>query len=74
MKTLRTEKPTNVAQLRELLSRHGYTLVKVIRFKRKDRVVIRSSKGVTITLYLRTKLEKIPLSWWENLLNDWHKA
>jgi len=74
MKTLRTEKPTNVAQLRELLSRYGYTLVKVVRFKYKDRIVLKDPEGIIMTLYLRTKLEKIPLSWWEKLFEDWQKG
>jgi len=65
------EKPTSEAELRELCSKYGYTLV---RFKHRDRVVLKDPEGITMTLYLRTKLEKIPLSWWEKLFEDWQKG
>ena len=47
-------------ELKEILEKYGYTLKKIIRFKKHDRIKFETPRGVTVTLNLRMHLEEIP--------------
>jgi len=55
-------------ELRKKLKERGWRLRKVVRFKHRDRIVaekaIGKDKGLTVTLYLKCKLEDLK---WEHL-------
>jgi len=46
-------------RLEEIAKKHGYRVRKITRFKHRDRITL-EKPNLTITLYLRTKLENIP--------------
>ena len=49
----------NEEELRKVVEDCGYRLRKVIRFKHRDRFVVEKPNRITITLYLRTKIENL---------------
>ena len=47
------------AELRKIVEDCGYRLRKVVRFKFRDRIVIEKPNSLTITFYLKTKIENL---------------
>ncbi|MCD6562453.1 MAG: hypothetical protein J7K23_00895 [Thermoproteales archaeon] len=59
--------------LRKILERHNMNL-KVIQFKKVDHLVVKyRDKGLTVRLFLKTKLENVPLKvilFWLGIKDD----
>jgi len=56
-----------IEKFKEIAEKHGYKIEKITRFRHRDRIRL-SKENLTITLYLKKKLEQLTVEELEQIL------